>query len=251
MKMIRFTSTKLASSGKKGILKQDSEGYYLLPLGGLNAYNSAGEYYTLQGAEELFKSSSLLMRRIEKGVVKSELGHPKKQAGMSDDQFLERILTIEETNVCAHIKELRLDHEFGKNNPQFKNPRLVAIMGLIKPSGPHGAALESSLNTPSENVTFSIRGLTNNFYEKGQCYRVLTTIITFDQVTEQGINIANKWDSPSLETISETPIYEQQLRRIADNVSAVAMESTKEIAREVLKNTSVSKLPSIPIYTKW
>jgi len=251
MKSIRFTSTRLLPQGKKGILTPDSDGYYEFPVGGLNAFNSAGEYYTLQGAEDLFKSSSILMRRINKGVLKSELGHPKKQPGQSEDSYLERILTIEETNVCCHIRELRLDYEFGGRNPQFKNPKLVAIMARIKPSGPHGASLAASLLNPSENVGFSIRGLTNNYYERGQCYRVLTTIVTFDQVNEQGITMANKWDSPSLESVSETKVTEKQLRRIVDSRELVAMESTRELALDALRKVSVSELPIIPLYTRW
>ena len=157
MKTVRFTSTRLVGTGKKGIIKPDETGYYTFPMGGLNAFNSAGEYYTLEGAVELFRESSILMRRMDKGYLKSELGHPKKIPGMSDDQYLERIMTIEETNVVAHIKELWLDHDFGIKNPQFKNPALVAIMGKIRPSGPHGPALEASIQNPCENVGFSIQ----------------------------------------------------------------------------------------------
>lgn len=257
MKTIKFTSTRLLESGKKGILKPDADGYYEFPVGGLNAFNSAGEYYTLKGAEDLFKDSSILMRRMGKGYLKSELGHPKKIPGMSDDQFLDRILSIEETNVSAHIKELRLDHEFGIRNPKFKNPNMVAVIAKIRPSGPHAAALESSLNNPSENVGFSVRGLTDNFYENGRCYRVLTSIITYDQVVEQGIALANKWDAPSLESIQpalksyDGKVTEQQLRDIVSRPSLVATESSREIAQEALRSIEISELPKIPLFARW
>src|ERR1700752_234216 len=257
MKTIRFTSTRLLGSGKKGILKPDVDGYYELPVGGLNAFNSAGEYYTLQGAEELFKDSSPLIRRMDKGCLKSELGHPKKIPGMTDDQYLERILTIEETNVTSHIKELRLDHQFGVNNPKFKNPGLVAVIAKMKPSGPHGPALESSIQNPSENVCFSIRGITNNYYENGRCYRVLTTIVTFDQVVEQGIAIANKWDSSSLETLYpslqsvDSTLSEGRVRSFVSRSALVSTESSREMVREALNATSYVELPRIPVFARW
>ncbi len=250
MKRIRFTSTRLVQSGKKGIFKPDENGYYEMPVGGLNAYNGAGEYYTLEGAIDLFESSSVLMRRLQKGYLKAEQGHPKPSPGMTDDQYLERILRIEETNWCAHFSELWLDHEFGAKNPQFKNPKLVAIMAKLKPTGIHGPALESALNDPHENVGFSIRGLTQNFFEKGRTYRVLTSIVTFDRVTEQGIGIANKWDAPSLESL-DCSVNEHQLRRIAENRSSVALESSRETATEALRSIAVSNLPVIPIYKDW
>lgn len=253
MKTIRFGSTRLLQSNKKGILKPDADGYVEMVLGGLNAFNSAGEYYTLAGAEDLFKSSSILMRRIQNGVLKSELGHPKRAPGMSDDEFLTRVLSIEETNVSTHIKEIYLDHEFGRKFPQFKNPGLVAIIGRVRPSGPHGPALEASIANPSENVTYSIRALSDNYYERGQCYRVLSTIVTFDQVTEQGINIANKWNAPTLESYNELPVTARQLKSVASASSRVATESVRSLAHEALENSTkrLVELPRIPLYGRW
>ena len=257
MKTIRFTSTRLEEKGKKGILKPDEAGYYTLPLGGLNAFNSAGEYYTLNGAEELFKESAVLMRRLGKGYLKSELGHPKMLPTMTNKDFLARILAIEETNVSGHIKELWLDHEYGKRNPQFNNPKLVAVMGKVCPSGPHGDALKRSLDNPSENVGFSIRGLTKDYFERGQCYRILTTIVTFDQVVEQGINIPNKWDSEALESMKSSlfsldhRVTESELAELVRRPALVATESSRELAREALRSVQESSLPVLPLFTRW
>ena len=251
MRTTRFTSTKLQSSGKKGILKPDADGYYELIVGGLNAYNSSGEFYTLESACQLFESSSILMRRISKGALKSELGHPKIKPGMTNDQFLQRILTLEETNISGHFSEIWLDHQYGKKNPQCGNPELVAIMAKVRPSGPHGPALEASLNNPKENVSFSVRGLTDNYYQKGKCIRVLTTIVTFDQVVEQGIPQANKWDAPALESLSEQIVTEDSLRRIVEDRSPIAVESTRELANQALQAVRLSELPKIPLWSKW
>lgn len=254
MDKVRFTATKLNGLNKKGILKPDANGYYTMPIGGLNAWNSAGQYYTLQGAEQLFKSSSILMRRIGNGNLKSELGHPMPEKGMSENQYVNRVLTIKEDNVIAHIAEVWLDMEFGKKNPQLKNPELVAIMGRVKPSGPHAAALQSSFDNPEENVCFSIRGLTRDVFERGICKRVLTTIVTWDCVTEPGISFANKWDAPALEELSTKSFSSKALESILSDNSGIATENSKELAREALnsfKGSSLTTLPSIPLYTNW
>lgn len=256
MRIPKFGSTRLANSNKAGILKPDADGYYEMVLGGLNAFNSAGEYYTLDGAIKLFQSSSMLMRRIQNGKLKGELGHPKIIPGMTNDDYLERILTIEETNVIVHIKELWLDHDFGKKYPQFNNPKLVAVMGKVCPSGPHATAFERSINNPHENVTFSIRGLTHNYTERGQVYRVLTTIVTFDNVTEQGINIAEQWHAPALESTSDLIITPASMKKVAERQSVAALENTNEIAQEALASINnapltLSELPKLPVYVRW
>lgn len=255
MSNVRFTSTKLAASGKAGILPPDENGYYTLPIGGLNAFNSAGQYYTLEGAKQLFEKSSVFMRRVGNGNLKGEVGHPKKLPGMSMDDYVHRILTIEETNVCCHFKEIWLDENYGKMNPQFKNPGLVAIMAKVKPSGPKGESLKASFENPDENVCFSIRALTRDFYDRGQTYRVLQQICTWDNVGEPGIANATKWASPSLESLSETAVTLNQLERIAqEQGTAISMES-RELALEsvqMLRSTqSIVTLPRIPLYNKW
>lgn len=253
MNQVKFTATRLANTGKRGINKPDEDGYYTSPIGGLNTYNSAGEYYTLEGAKELFSNSSTFMRRIANGCLKGESGHPKKVPNMSDNDFLTRILTIDESNICVHFKEIWLDESFGKNNPQYKNDKLVAIMAKYKPSGVNGASLQKSLDNPDENVCFSIRALTNNFYQRGETFRVLTSIVTFDNVNEPGIAISTKWNSPSLESMLDEIVTKSQLERVCNiKTSNVVLESTKDIAAECLKSSFV-ELPRIPtsLFTKW
>jgi hypothetical protein len=251
---IKFTATKLTNTGKVGNLKPDADGYYELIIGGLNTFNSAGEYYTLNGAEELFKQSSIFMRRVSNGCLKGEVGHPKRQPGMSMDDYVSRILSIDEGNVCAHFKEVWLDTDFGKKNPKFNNNALVAIMAKVKPAGPKADSLANSLSNSSENVCFSIRALTKDHYERGQTYRVLQQIICWDNVAEPGISIANKWDSPSLESMNDIIVREHSLKRIINHEVPVATESSIELAREcldIINDTRGLKLSTLPLITKW
>ncbi len=254
MSTVKFTATKLTSTGKAGVIKPDADGYYELIIGGLNTFNSAGEYYTLNGAEELFKQSSIFMRRVTNGCLKGEVGHPKKLPGMSMDDYVNRILTIDEGNVCAHFKEVWLDTEFGKKNPKYNNNALVAIMAKVKPTGPKADSLANSLANNSENVCFSIRALTRDYHERGQTYRVLQQIICWDNVNEPGISIANKWDSPALENHSDIIIRETTLKKIINHEVPVATESSIELAREslaVVQNNKGLKITNIPLIFKW
>lgn len=253
MSLIKFTESKLSNTGKSGILKPGLDGYYEHVIGGLNTLNSAGEYYVHEGAKHLFESSSVFMRRIKSGVLKGELGHPRKTPSMTNNDFVRRIMDIEETNICVHFADIYLDTEYGKKNPQFKNPSLVAIIAKLKPSGPKASALQASLDNPKENTCFSIRALTKDTYINGRTYRTLVSIVTYDHVNEPGISISNKWDSPAMETIAESPVTIKQLEDIANETGTdIAIESTRGIALESLKMVQILTRPqTIPSYAKW
>jgi len=255
--VLHFTATKLNGTGKEGTLTPDADGYYEIVVGGLNTFNSAGEYYTRQGAEELFKKSSIFMRRVASGCLKAELGHPKRRPGESDDSFIQRVLTIEETNVCAHIADVWLDFEYGKKNPQFGNPELVGIMARLKPAGPMGHVLKASLDNKSENVCFSIRSLTKDFYSKGVNRRTLSTIVTWDYVNEPGIKVANKWDSPALESLTSDTFSIRKLNDVVNKMlsSPIATENSNAILKEVQSVFSLPREghrePKKTIYSDW
>ncbi len=235
---VKFTATKLVGTGKAGVLKPDANGYYEMVIGGLNTFNSAGEYYTLEGAQALFESSSAFMRRVQSGCLKGEVGHPKKQSGWTIDEYLGRIMQIEETNVCCHFAEIWLDPNYGRNNPDIKNPNMVAIMAKFKPAGPQGNALREALENGLENVCFSIRALTRDHMDRGQVFRVLNTIFTFDWVTEPGINSARKWNSPALESLVESFVTFNELETAVEHIchDVAAMESSRLMANEALES---------------
>lgn len=252
--VVKFTSTKLSGLNKAGVIKPDSDGCYTMVIGGLNAYNSVGEFYTLDGARQLFESSSALMRRIQNGCLKGEVGHPKLSPGMSGDDYLRRILAIDETNICCFFKEVWLDPNYGSANPKFKNPSLVAIMAKVKPAGVKGQALEAAFNNPGENVCFSIRALTKDYYNRGQTYRVLTNIVTWDWVTEPGINIANSFDSPALESLEETIVTKARLQRAVNTIchDDLALETNRQIAIEALESVERAFTPpKVPLFKTW
>lgn len=257
--MIKFTSTRILPPGKKGVIKPDENGYYTTVLGALNSLNSAGAYYPLtKEVRSLFESSSSFMRRISKGVLKAELGHPKMEPGMTDMQYYQRIMDIREKNVCAHISEIWLDEEYGRKHPELNNPNLVAILGKVCPSGPYGYVVKQAFENPKENCCFSIRSLTEDHWEKGRTTKVLKTIITYDFVGECGLAIATKFHSPALESFDnavnveeiDKPISINVLKRLVEkNNNSVSMESSS-VLKEVYE-TIIEKPKRKPGYADW
>jgi len=236
---IVFTSAKPNVNNKK--LEKDDAGYYYITLGALNVFNSAGEYYITDGVREMFEDkSSTLMRRIKSGFLKSEVGHPKLQPGMNKNQFFNRNLRIEETNVCVHIRDLELvntDNDSGMGN----NTKTILVMGWVKPSGPKGDFLQKALDNPDENVAFSVRSFTKNSYVHGTTIKQIVQLITYDYVTEPGIHYATKNKSLGIESMDT---FEMDLSELTngddlDECFACSLESDseKEIVQEIIDNT--------------
>jgi len=250
--VVRFSGTMLQGTGKEGVLRPDADGYYTVVLGGMNVHNSVGEYYVYEQAKMLFDRNSHFMRRMREGLLKCEVGHPFKEPGMSEQDFIRRILTIREPNTCAFIKEIELDFD---NYFDKTGLPMVAIIGKIAPSGPHGAALREALERPGENVCFSIRSFTEDYMQRGKCMRILREIITFDWVTEPGIHIAKKFNSPALESFGDMEITRRMLDSIAKapTLPGVGQESSNARAKELIHTLGWDQRPEgvKPAFTRW
>lgn len=235
MNQIRFGCTSLVGTNKVGHLKQDENGYYECVVGALNMYNSAGQYYVYDQARELFEKSSQLMRRVKRGALRGEYGHPKRQPGMSMEDFAQRVLSIYEEQQCCHHAELFLDFERIKD----ENGRpVIAIVSKVAPSGPYGHVLEKQLQNPKENVCFSIRSFTDDFIDRGVIKRILRTVVTFDYVNEPGIAVAEKFKSPALENFDEVVFSRGEIERgIKQGAGhgALAQESVNLSAGELFR----------------
>lgn len=213
-----FVSTKLKETGKKGILKPDADGYYTMLIGGLNVTNSMGDYYVAEGAKQLFEKSSVFMRRVAGGYVRGEVGHPEYHPGMTDEDYLRRLVKIDPNNVCVVFSDFWLDTEYGRKNPKLGNPDMVGIFAKFRPGGVKGAFLAQDLEDPNCNVAFSLRGYTQDWYERGRKKRILSEIYTFDYVIEPGIATSNKYDSPGLEELQEVFIPKGSMKEAIKNI---------------------------------
>lgn len=226
-----YQNTTLVGSTKTGVLKPDANGYYELVLGAFDYHNSAGAFYSLEPLKELLLSSSDLMRRIARGALRSEYGHPRFTSQMTKRDIILRVLDIMEDRTCAHIKSIQLDEERVISNGK----KVAAIVGMVKPSGPMGDALDKQLGNPDENVCFSIRSLTDDNRVNGQLVKAVKEIVTWDYVNEPGIDVATKYHAPGLESFS----FDQADLLLANKKASqmgVGMESAQSILAHLIKN---------------
>lgn len=252
---VRFECTTLGR--RSGVLKPDKDGYYTMPVGGLNVYNSAGQYYAYEKAKALFEESSQFMRRVRKGVLYGEQGHPIRDPGMTEQDFVRRVLTIRETNTCCFHQSIWLDFDSVKDS---KGMPVIAIMSKVCPAGPLGEALRRDLETPGKNVAFSIRAFTIDRLERGTTIRDLDTIVTFDRVIEPGIEFATKFDSPATEShvvdvnevLESTRFTRATMEHaIYDAPKGLATESTLLTAKELFTSLGWTSAPKEPAYFDW
>ena len=223
---IKFSCTALSGTGKKGVLPKDESGYRTVVVGGLNIFNSSNEFYSYDGARQLFESSSSFMRRIKSGSLFGELGHPKPLPGQSMESYANRIMMIEETNIACHFSDIWLDFDSVKDS---KGAPVIAVLAKVAPAGARADAMERSLSNPNINTAFSIRAFTEDTYIGGVKNRVLKQIITYDGgMPEPGIEFARKYKSPTLESYQEQTFTKQELSKlIIPNDDSIATESSK------------------------
>jgi hypothetical protein len=237
---------------KKGVLVADEDGYYTHPLGGLNVFNSAGEYYTYEGARNLFESSSSFMRKVNSGQLYGENGHPEWTKGMTEDEYLYRYLKVQEDNICHHIAEIWLDMD---NVKDASGQTVITIMGKVRPEGKVKHVLEQAIVNPRVNTCFSIRAFTDDKRRGGINMRTLTSVVTFDKVGSPGIATATKYNSPSLESFMEKEVKREMFLPLIlpqEKKIVTATEADRSFGLEVFQqlgfNVDGTDLPS---WSKW
>ncbi len=254
-----FGCTALMGTNKVGTLKPNDKGYYRMVLGAFNAFNSADQFYPVEPALELFAPDSALMRRIKNGALRGEFGHPRKEPGMTDRDFLMRIADIQEKNVSHHIASVEMLPS-GMRDEQGRP--VIGCVGDIMPNGPYGSYVQASLDNPQENVCFSIRSVTNDRFINGRYMKFLRAIYTWDYVNEPGKNVAKKWHSPALESLQEVLMDNAAMRSVARSIprEGMGMEShSQAVLRQLMKDlgfmeesgASRSRKIFIPPSGKW
>jgi hypothetical protein len=204
----------LNGTNKVGLLKKNEKGYYPMIVGALNMVNNKKEYYEYSYAKKFFDEASDLVRMASKGMLIGELGHPK-QGMLPDDKFIERLLQCEETNQVCHHRRIWLDFD----NFKDKSGRpFIGIMSEVAPSGPYGPSLEKQLNNPEENVAFSIRCFSLPHRVGGRVIKEMKHVVTFDKVTEPGIEWATKYNAPSLESHAAQIFTQGRVLEAARNI---------------------------------
>lgn len=208
---ICFECLRLQNSNKKGILTPDENGCYTMVVGALDAHSFNGGFYEYNAASKFFTDDSSFQRKIQRGVIRGEYGHPKKYPGMTDNEYIARLMRIDEKETCCEFTKIWL--EKGILEDDKKRP-VVAIFAKVRPMGPYGSVLKEQFETPGMQCCFSIRCFTENTFQRGMMVKKIEKIITFDYVNEPGMHNAEKLLSPTLETLDD---YEFSLSSIQEN----------------------------------
>lgn len=236
---INFTCTALVGTNKVGTLKKDENGYYPVVLGALDVFNHSGDFWPAATSKEIFKESSSFMRRISRAALRSEYGHPKREPGQSISEYSDRLMRIYELNVCCHISKVWLETSRVKDQ---SGKVIIAIMGLVRPSGPLGPTLEAQFQNPHENVCFSIRAVTNDYMVRGRNEKNIREIVTWDYVNEPGIAAANKYSAPSLESLEESSVPLELLAQHVKNQQTLGLGISMEDSEDMNLANLVKKL---------
>jgi len=247
---VSYSCTALNGLNKVGKIRQGEDGYYEVILGGLNVRNTRGELYTYEHAKELFEASGVLQRRIQRGALRSENGHPVKEVGMTMKEYAGRLMSIRESRVCAHIR--KVDLVFDKIRDKDGKP-IVAIVGYVKPSGELGYVLRDALQNPNENIAFSIRAFTDDVETYRGLERRLHNIVTWDFVGEPGLPIAEKYNSPSLESYEDITFKRRELTEAVQSMAqtGVATESDSMNAQALFQSLGWTTAPARPSFAQW
>mgnify|MGYP006085979493 CR=1 FL=1 len=216
MTSIILEKTVLAGTNKAGILKADADGYYHVMLGAFGMENSQGIVYPFNDyLQAMFSPNSLLMKRMQNGRVRSEVEHPPIEPGMTLTAYLNRLRFINSKLTNSHIKAVKLTEAVDEFNH-----KILKCEGWVKPSGIYGPALEAQLKNKEENVCYSIRSIVApSIGEDGRPCNQVREFITWDSVNDPGISVANKFESPGLESLTPNVLLTPELLHKADTMA--------------------------------
>lgn len=199
---LKFECQALAGVNKVGQLKQDADGYYHVTFAALNIFNASQIFYDYELSKHVFDPNDPFMRKLLGGKLYSEVEHPEPpikdpQHPQFLDLYIGRNRFIDMRNACGHIRDISCDatSELVNGKPMY------VITGWIKPEGVHAAVLKSLLDNKAANVCFSLRSIINDRTVRGVRTRQIEELITFDLVSEGGLAVATKYNSPGLESV--------------------------------------------------
>lgn len=189
----------LSATGYKptnGQLEQDADGYYKVIMGAFNIFNSAGAFYLEKGVRDIIENpNSIFKRRVDKGCLYGEMGHPTMKPGMSIQEFMQRNGRMDPQNQAFHVRKVWMVETDEKTEKMGTYGNIVLVYAWVKPCGPKGAFLKESLDNPHVNTAFSIRCISKDTMVNGVCVKETKAILGWDWVDEPGIHLANKFDT--------------------------------------------------------
>ena len=179
---VYFTVTTMMIDDNRTIRAavKDKDGYYTgVPVAVLGTVTrNMTKYDTPSFINQLTSETTSINRRIKEGTLFSEYGHPF--VDLSSSAGMQRLLHLEPKEKSNHIRSISV-----------KN---VADLGLdivtidTKPDGPYGTYFDNAMQDPTQNVAFSLRGISKAKFDKatGITNRELISLVTFDSAVASG-----------------------------------------------------------------
>lgn len=223
-------------------IEKDSSGYYKVRLGAFNVFNAKNAFYISKGVDDLINNpNSIFYRRLKKGYLCGEMGHPSMKPGMSIQQFIYRSSIIDQDNIAFHIRDIELVDTGEKSEKLGMYGNVIICYGWIKPAGPKGKYLQEALDNPDRNIAFSVRSVSKDFVTNGITIKETKSIATWDWVVEPGINNANTFDmlnnrNINTESLAVT-ITEEDIKTMEASIRSDVVNGTinQESAEDVIE----------------
>lgn len=186
---IYFTVSTMIIDDNRKIKKpiKDDDGYYVnVPVAVMDTVSRNKTFYESGAFCEQLSGPSNFNLRLKEGTLKGEYGHPFI-SNPNSPEGIARLLHIEPTRVCNHIRSVTI--------------KKIADLGLnmvfvdTKGHGPYGKYFEESMDDPTVNTAFSLRGLSKANIDRrtGVIYKQLKSLVTFDsEVVGSGFKQSTK-----------------------------------------------------------
>lgn len=246
MSTLTFSSNKTVLAGKQGKLKTNSEGHYEIMVGAFNHPNNIGDIYPFTERVKKLFTKSTAITKLNNNQLYGEADHPDLNEFRSKTRteqqaialWIDRLSKVVSSNISHQILGVRWEKLGIKHNGK----PVYGVYNVVNPINP---ILKSNLKDPNANTAFSVRSFINRTMEMGQFMCEAKDIITWDWVPTGGIDLATKYNTPSLE--SESKIYMEsdsaiittdvvrELERLEASSQLVGNESTQMFNSTMVK----------------
>jgi len=197
-------------------LKPDAQGYYHdIPLMGLGMCARSGIYYNPKPIIDAIRlPKSTFNMKLTDGNLFGCINHPPT----FKKEDIPLMLEIDQKEVSHHFKKI-YSGDLGNDTG--------LILGCLRPWGPYGQYLETSLQDEHVNTSFSVRSLCKQYMEPNtrRMCRDVEILVTFDWVNAPGYKEASKRYVPAMESYTIDIIPEEFIAA----VEICGCESIKDI----------------------
>lgn len=188
--------------GKQGKLPKDAQGRYKVLVGAYNMRNTCGDKYIFTSRVQALFKSSKARTRADNNQLYGEPDHPELR------DFVKRTRTHEEAvalylDRLNHVPPDRQAHQihdfwYEPLPDKVDGETVYGVYALITPLHPRQ---KDSLENPQENTAYSVRSFIDRYPSRCGGYLFeAKELITWDWVSNPGISMAGKYNTPGLES---------------------------------------------------